>query len=330
VYDQLPLLLTFGGPTAIYSSLRVVGVRLDPCFPGLAAGGPAPCQTQVRLVFQPLTSGFDADPTASTDDAAVHAFYAVDRGSLESIARELARLRGASGISAQGERLGPHPVIVRQGLSGPFAAGLRALLRQHLGAQNLTRVTFMTLEDHNARWSFGGFDLAPSGGVTPLRTPRIANGARQFFINLDRTGRAYARGAAQPASDSPDELSFFYESATAAGAPRDAQLEAYRRAARIENPALHSPETVDCVSCHTATPARAWAERTLGMSTADAAAHGYDPAGEPLAPLDERETSTSSLRAFGYFGRRPAISRRTVNESVGVARALNAALRSAR
>lgn len=326
IYDRLPLLLAFGGPSTIYGALRVVAVRIDPCFPGIDASGRAPCRAQLRLVFQPLTSGFDMDPTWSTDDAAVHVFYALDQSEVVAIATELSRLRAASGVASMNERLGPHPVIEREGLEGPYARGVLSMLRRYAGQRNLVRVTFMTLEQFRVRWAFGGFDVAPDGTLAPIAIAASGGATRQVFNNMDMLGQSFERAAAMPASASPDDPSLFYQSQDARSASAMVQRESYRRTLRIEHPDRHSPETVDCVSCHTATASRVWAERSLSLS-AEREASDYFAEGGAFASVNEPQTPTTSLRAFGYFGRVAAISRRTVNESVVVARELDRAAR---
>lgn len=326
VYDRLPLLLAFGGPTTVYGALRVVAVRIDPCFPGIDASGPAACRAQLRLVFQPLTSGFDSDPTWSTDDAAVHAFYALERSDVVTIATELSRLRAASGVPSTSERLGRHPVMVRDGLDGPYARGVLSLLRRYAGQRNLVRVTFMTLEQFRVRWAFGGFDVGPSGELSPITIAASGGATRQVFSNMDMLGQSFERAAAMPASASPDDPSLFYRSQDALAASAMVQRDSYRRTLRIENPTRHSPETVDCVSCHTATSTRVWAERNLGLS-AERETSDYFADGAAFATVNEGQTETVALRAFGYVGRVATVSRRTVNESVVVARELDRSVR---
>ena len=54
----------------VIASLRVVAVRVDPCFP---LPVPEACQRQVRLVWQPLEIGIRSK--VQTVDAALHSFY---------------------------------------------------------------------------------------------------------------------------------------------------------------------------------------------------------------------------------------------------------------
>jgi hypothetical protein len=323
LYDQLPLLLTFGGPNAIYYSLRVVSLRLDPCFAGIGPQGPAPCQTQVRVVFQPITSGFDSSMVSSTDDAAIHAFYAVSRQELDAFADGLAALKAQHGASGDRTTLGPHPIIERQGLSRPFAEGVRALLLRYAGAQNLRRVTFMTLEQFRLRWMFGRFDVNADQALSPIAIPQTAAATRQVFTNFDTTGASFEHAEASPASGSPEQLSEFFQSTTFRSLWADEQRGAFGRTLSIENPTMHSPDTIDCVTCHVAPAARVWAQRELGL-TPEREADRYFSDGARYASVDEPQTSTIALRAFGYVGRTPTVSRRTVNESVIVLRAMSA------
>ena len=47
--------------------------------------------------------------------------------------KELSKLKQAAGADYDGEPLGPHPAMAREGLSGPFATGLRAAILKHVG-----------------------------------------------------------------------------------------------------------------------------------------------------------------------------------------------------
>ncbi len=63
--------LTHETSEVIYEKLRVVGIRVDPCFPLMppATG----CQAQVRMVWQPIET--DGNGQTRFIDAAVHTFY---------------------------------------------------------------------------------------------------------------------------------------------------------------------------------------------------------------------------------------------------------------
>jgi len=67
--------------------LRVVAIRLDPCFAALGPIDDAHCTNQIRLVFQTLDF---SGPRTVADDTAVHVFYAIDRADLVDAVRQLA------------------------------------------------------------------------------------------------------------------------------------------------------------------------------------------------------------------------------------------------
>ncbi|MEO6602421.1 MAG: hypothetical protein ABIQ16_21245, partial [Polyangiaceae bacterium] len=131
-----------GGPmTAPYANMRVVGLRLDPCFAELL---PTPtkstCRNQLRLVFQELQASTTG---VSAFDSGVHALYSITRSELLAIVNEIVRLREANGGQGKGP-LGPHPLMVTQGLTGSFSTALQKLILKYVGEQNLVRATAMT------------------------------------------------------------------------------------------------------------------------------------------------------------------------------------------
>ena len=84
-------------------------------------------------------------------------------------------------------------------------------------------------------------------------------------------------------------------------------------AVNVQNPTLHSFETVDCVNCHLAEGARLVGESLYGFKATKAFTHPRS-----LAYVSERK-SVTNLHAFGYLHRKISIMQRTANESVVVA-----------
>jgi len=113
---------------ATRARLRVVGVRIDPCFPVLTA---STCRRQVRFVWQPVNGPF-------FDDAALHVFYDLPAAEFASLVTELAALsRGF----AKNLPLQVHPVLAQEGAAGPFAKALRKALFARIGKARITRIT---------------------------------------------------------------------------------------------------------------------------------------------------------------------------------------------
>jgi hypothetical protein len=67
---EMPVLSIRHNPEEITQRLRVMTVRIDPCFP---LPTPTSCQKQIRLVWQPVS--IDKHKNVITLDMALHSFY---------------------------------------------------------------------------------------------------------------------------------------------------------------------------------------------------------------------------------------------------------------
>ncbi len=314
VYVALPLVDVVLSNEKSYPLLRLISARFDPCFPGLGA----PCQSQIRLVMQPVI----IDPAGEhliANDAAVHLFYALERDELEAAMRRAVDLREASGFAVSAEPLGVHPALAAEGVEGAFARGFRDLLLTHCGEENLVRVTFMALEGVSDDWRFGGFDRV-DGELVPLAIPGLTS-TDQSFLNVDRSGVSFDGATVSPASTSSDDFSLLIDPPAALAAPVAERQAAFDALLRVESPTRHSPETIDCVTCHLAASTRAFAVRELAVTAAGSPDRFVDASGSE--PAGKTAFGTNVLRAFGAFGRNPAIAQRTVNETAAVVAYVN-------
>lgn len=257
-----------GTPAApALDGLRMVAFRLDPCAPAATVG--APCTAQLRLVFQTVT--ITAGHATASDDA-VHAFYALDRDQLLHAVRAIIALRHREVGDRDLGALAPHPVLVEQGRGGAFAIALDALVCSLAGPRNLVRLTEVTSSGMGTAWNFAAVDLV-AGAATPVPIHGLPAGAPMisFFAGFspgEVTGEPAFTPAPQVAVD--DDLEHL---GTRAGA-----------AARIEDPAVHTSATIDCVSCHLARSLRS-----------------------PTRPIN--------VHMFGYQGTTPSIQPRTLHET---------------
>ena len=105
----------------------------------------------------------------------------------------------------------------------------------------------------NAAWTFGGIDLA-AGEPTDVVIPNTGGEVEQHALSDGGTGPIHA--TVQPALSGPDNIALLLSDAAAAAATRAERQAAFDAAARIENPTLNNPGTVDCVSCHLTAVAR--------------------------------------------------------------------------
>jgi len=303
-------------PTDTYASLRVVGVRVDPCFPADASEAPA-CLRQIRLVLQPVIQ--DEAGALTTIDAAVHALYVLDDALWEDLLLDLGALRELTGGGTQGQPLQVHPVLSAEGLTGPYASALRTLILKAAGEATLSELAFMVLTKVDTTW---GFSKLKRLGTTfePVVVPLLDVQEQTTSMNL-----------LDPAAVPPPRSFIISPAPTGslihllADTSTDQSLveSAVREALLIDNPTSpKNPQTMDCVSCHLATRNRSYIEQVRQIDTSTwqerFTADDYD-----LRRTDEVGDDPRSLRSFGYFQRRSSIGERVIHESALVARALS-------
>jgi hypothetical protein len=322
---------------AAYDALRVVAMRIDPCFASLAPDpSGAGCAAQMRLVFQELTwitlEG-DAGPAAWAFDSALHASYALSRDQFLTLSRALVALRAANQDGDVLGPLAPHPIMAREGLSGAMSQGVEKLILQYAGADNLVRVAVMNLNAPAFAsfgvWGFGVFDV---GGAPSTATPR----AIPTLVDPSDGGSVYTQGVAgagsseanpSPVTTSADNFFPLYLPGEAdASFDPPALLDAL---VRVENPSDNSPETIDCVSCHLATPA----EMGIGIPKYGfydtASPMAFQPDGTNVTRADMAATYNPlgafglNVHAFSYRETSPNISQRVVNETAAVVEYVN-------
>lgn len=299
--------------SASYDNLRVVAMRIDPCFAELEppASGQG-CRNQVRLVVQETEVG-------SAFDSGLHLFYAVSREEVLELVRAIGGLRQKLAVSRALGKLQPHPLMVEQGLAGEMASGVRAAILAHAGSENLVRITRMT-QNNGPFWDFSGFEVE-SGKLVPMHIPTLpADGdAKQ---TIERNFGAFQGLEANPPSGSTDEITLLSRPTEASALSESERAAKLTSLLRVENPGAHSPDTIDCASCHAATPIKKLVVEPHGWSTAGL------PAFEPNAARFDREalepsydgdtTPIMNVHAFSYFGAGLGISQRVVNESAAI------------
>ncbi|MDB5214460.1 MAG: hypothetical protein JWO86_2387 [Myxococcaceae bacterium] len=334
---------------AIYDSLRVVAVRVDPCFPGFNPGESA-CRPQLRLVVQSVTAQANSDDVhqVKTGDATLHFFYELTASELRDVVIALRRWKADAPQATAGKPLGVHPRLLQEGMQGKLAGQLRSLVLAKCREANLSRIAFMMvqfgpLSSFPDQWAFGAANVA-GGAFVPAKLAHLKEEASpQLFIMRRKKAAGDDTGPPQvdpnslagvflPESSAPDSASFFLQSDNYLPHPGRADVTAaMKRLLRIENPHFNGPSSVDCASCHIATPLRLFAERN-GISTQGAEYEGdrYQPVKGANADLRTMQATTVADREmyttvnFGYFDLQPSISQRTVNESAEVANAINA------
>jgi hypothetical protein len=312
-------------PERAYDRWRIVSARIDPCFPdlGLLVTNPGACRRQLRLIAQPLTVGPPGIGGVVAEDAAIHLLYDLSAADFDAMrARWLAV--GTDRTHDGATPLGVHPEIAAQGLAGPIATELRAIITRYAGPATLTQFTF--LEGRGVAWEFGGRRVE-GAALNALAIHGIGDASGQTTAS-DSTGIFSVSPASAEATALAPLAGEFVGGSIGGGevkltAPADQIAAALRTTLAIDDPTRFNADTLDCASCHLASRARERAA-TLGASSSGMAHFAVDGFDLGLVGLDSVKTSPQQQRAFGYFDGRPVWNQRTVNESAAVAAALAA------
>lgn len=274
-FDRVEALTRIDELDDLYDNLDVVGVRLDPCFfEGTSA---LTCEAQVRVVLQPV---FDEEDGPIARDGTIHAFYAVQPAEVQRLAQQLAQLR----IDGNGStEIGLH--------SAPNEAA--ALLLPYIGAERLTRLTFVSVHASDQAWSFGGFDV-----IDGELFDHSLIGVDAHEQHLTSTGGTEGLDATiLPSPLIETDAASFMEASIRETLSTDERELAHESLRRLMDPRLHNTGTVDCATCHMATAAAYAVEGHLGLSVPDV------------------YSNSQNQRMFGFFGRQESISPRVNAET---------------
>ncbi len=292
----LPIL---GGET--YDQLHLVAVRFDLCDRQQPGVCPDTEDGRMRLVFQPI-----ADQSAF--DAGFHAFYAIRNA---EIAPAVAALRDLA-TTVAGPRTGalrPSPALTA---SDAYAVKLRAFVKRFGGESRSVRLTINAQPQTLAQiqWALRGVEKKDGAFVEMA----IAGGAAtsERVILAGRPGYEVT-----PATDHPAGLAGALTQSMFDAADATKRREYLAALAAVDNPLMHSAETVACVACHVSTV----------LTAARAPGAGIDPVSLPERYTSTRDLSVAAgksretdrtLRALGYLGKDPMISQRVVNDTAQV------------
>lgn len=321
----LPVLSDQADQDSLYqNNLKVIGVRLDPCFNETLKS--SPCRRQIRLVWQPLISVGDR---VTTLDTAVHTFHEFSVQEWELIMLEWKTALKDDPTNPSAWPLQVNPVLQREKFHGKYWKSLRQLILHHCGSQNLIRVTAMTVRQ-NRVWLFMGIDRVQAGWRL-IKIPELNQDphpvSQSFFlmpIGLQNLGEFLGGASVLPAGQKAwfelvSDSKFFLSSH-----PESEIKEVVRRAIRIENPDFHHPGNTDCVRCHISQTVRLWAEHHFPKWDwkKDFILDRFQGRPEQMVNTSVNPYRTDRARAFGYFGRDPVISQRVIHETAKVVDAL--------
>ncbi len=310
-YMQMVQLVPEVPNSVIYrDSLRVIGIRIDPCF--TEGVGPQNCRRQIRLVWQPVVS---SGQNFTTRDAAVHSFYEFDDVTFAKVWSDWQKLSSGNPTDA----LQIHPKLQQEGLQGAYWKYLRFLILNYCGEKNIVRMTSMNVMSGEQLWIFSGFDIV-NGEPKAMTIPR-SKGRTQGVISGSSQFQSFTGGMFPPPPEDPEFSDFIKDSSTTKKRMSEEQIKALMgRVQEYENPDRHNPGTLDCASCHLANTAHQWGH--LNFKQWDWANEFKNIAFQSvwnLNKVNEGPLQTNRLRALGYFVNQPAISQRVINETASTA-----------
>ncbi|QDK38424.1 hypothetical protein [Bdellovibrio sp. NC01] len=292
------------------NAVRVIGVRIDPCF--IEGEGPRNCRRQIRLVWQPVIF---AEEGVTTRDAAVHSFYEFDDTTFTQIWKEWQAL--SSGQTSDALQI--HPRMKAEGLKGPYYTKLRNLILKYCGEKTLIRMTNMNVMAGEQLWIFSGFDVV-NGEPKFMTIPRI-KGRTQGIISSSSAFQSFTGGMMPTPQEDPLFGKLIQDSYTVKKKSSDGELQDLMALVQeYENPDRHNPGTVDCASCHLANMAHQWGQANFKQW--DWKNQFKNVAFTSTWNLNNTSAGvirTNQMRALGYFMNQPAISQRVVNETASTA-----------
>lgn len=317
---RVPLLAIDMNREETYQALRVIAVRIDPCFP---LPTPQSCQKQIRLVWQPLEEGRRKQTQAV--DAALHSFYVLSDSEFTNLLMDLESWKSKYSVQTKLVPLQVHPAWAQQGDRSPSLRDFQEIIKKYVGRANLTRVTAMVLRGAADMWAFAGFDLR-EGQLELFGVPRLNGRLAQSFINVAVPSDHFAGGGMSPAPQGSDTFDNIVAESVRLGSESEELIRQEVKAAyRIENPKNFSPENMDCVSCHVAQPAIQWVLRKRPELQVEQlwSSEIYKNVRYNLRNPSPEVWNTQMIRGLGYFGKNMAISQRVINESAEVADSIN-------
>lgn len=318
--DDMPPLSIRHSREEITSRLRVLAVRIDPCFP---LPTPQSCQKQIRFVWQPVAT--NKQKRVISLDMALHSFYVLNDEQFNSLTNELKnwkkQFQQTEPLTATA--LDIHPYWKKEKDQSPALLQFNNIIKKYAGLKNLSRVTAMVLRRMDDVWGFLAFDVDSRKNLIALNIPRLKETRSQVFTTDVNNEDVFQDSVMSPLPETTEAnlKDFITHSETMTEAELKKSLGL---ALSIENPKLFNPENMDCVNCHIAQPARQWLSQ---KKIWDNLAVEYKNSKYDLTNNSTKLLSTKQMRGVGYFEDRLVIAQRVINESAEVADWLNAQLK---
>lgn len=185
-------------------------------------------------------------------------------------------------------------------------------MRKYAVASNIFRLTVFGQKTNQAAliWVFRGVERKGDQFVR-IQIPGIQEIDQVSLLFSSTEFRT------MPQADEPKGFSRAMNASEFRMASPAAQLEALEAMAATDNPALHTSDTIQCVTCHVTTTVLADRLNIANVSAA-ALTSQFTSTQFDLRPLGEDAARFRTLRALGWIGASPLVAQRTVNETANV------------
>lgn len=317
--ERLPLLYQGSTRAKLATQLRVMAVRIDPCFPLPTA---LSCQKQIRMVWQALD--LNEQKQVTTLDVALHSFYVLQDEEFNHLLRDLKNWKNKFSVSTEGLPLQVHPAWAREGDQSAALREFQNIITHYAGLENLSRVTSLSKASKNTN-VFSGFNFL-DGQLNLFPIARLKGRLVQGFRNTENEVNEFMGRGIFPAPESLDSINTIVAGEKNSEEKTEDVIKAELKAAfRIENPQTFNPETMDCASCHLTQPVIHWAKNKKPDLHLEQiwSSEIYKNKNHNLTNLTPELGRTDNVRSFGYFNQQITLSQRVINESAEVADQLN-------
>ena len=307
-----------------YSQWKVVAFRFDPCHKTKID---SPCQGQIRLVAQPMIEPLKNEKRRVPNqifaaDFGMHLIYSINPSQVNEVIGSLRELKRRYNPNSRMQPLGVHPAFLSPSRD-EFAQQIKKLIVTYSKEEDLSFAAFLgsavaVTGDLPFRWLFSAYRVEKDQ-VIPFKIPNTEETVMRFFL-AEGDGE---NGILPLPSIKGDSLAPALDSVRIFEDVPYAK-DAINKAIRIENPNLHSAESVDCVSCHIATTVRVPLESQLfgekGLDSKDR----YMNSKQNLTRDPLYRTGALFVHNFGFINNEPIVSQRTINEAAKASDFINA------
>jgi hypothetical protein len=293
------------GPAVTYDEMQLVAVRFDLCDRAAIGPCPAGADGRLRIVLQPV---YSQTGQTQAEDVSVHVFYAIPAADVAGVIGTLRALAAIQDAPADA----PLAVSPAAAAGNPdYLAGLRQLVLRYARQSNFVRTTLIGQVAGAGAFEWKLRGIEKDGAYNPIVIPEVNAISQTALVaggdvvyNID------------PLADSPQGFALAVNGVQFNSATHDQQLNALTTIAQIENPLLHDNIDTQCIACHVAEYVGTY--RAHELTATLSSLPGFYATARNTAVQSIVDQDPRVVRAFGWIGAQPVITRRVANATAEV------------